>query len=234
MIKCLIIDDEPLAIQLLADYVQKSKDLELVDTFSNPIEALHFLGVNEVDLLFLDIQMPELTGIQLMKITKGKYEVILTTAYDQYAMEGYDFDVVDYLLKPISLDRFMLAVEKVKKRLAVEEPSTVAKEKIKPKDYIFVKSGYKTLKINLSDILHLESLGDYVAIHTSKEKILTLENMSHFEDILPAEDFLRVHRSHIISISKIDFIERNRVVIAEKYIPISATYQSTFWEHVTG
>lgn len=234
MIKCLIIDDEPLAIQLLADYVQKSKDLELVNTFSNPIEALHFLSENEVDLLFLDIQMPELTGIQLMKITKGKYEVILTTAYDQYALEGYDFDVIDYLMKPISLDRFMLAIEKAKKRMEAEGPTVVVKEPINAKDYIFVKSGYKTLKINLSDILHLESLGDYVAIHTKTEKILTLENMSHFETVLPKEDFLRVHRSHIIALSKIDFIERNRIVIQEKYIPISASYQAAFWERITG
>ncbi|MEM0991950.1 MAG: LytTR family DNA-binding domain-containing protein [Bacteroidota bacterium] len=234
MIKCLIIDDEPLAIQLLADYVQKSKDLELVHTFSNPIEALHFLAENEVDLLFLDIQMPELTGIQLMKITKGKYQVILTTAYDQYALDSYDFDVIDYLMKPISLDRFMLAVEKAKKRIQTETPVVVVKETANTKDYIFVKSGYKTLKINLSDILHLESLGDYVAIHTENEKILTLENMSHFEDILPSEDFLRVHRSHIIALSKINFIERNRIVIQEKYIPISASYQAAFWERITG
>ncbi|MEN0050093.1 MAG: LytTR family DNA-binding domain-containing protein [Bacteroidota bacterium] len=234
MIKCLIIDDEPLAIQLLADYVQKSKDLELVHTFSNPIEALHFLAENEVDLLFLDIQMPELTGIQLMKITKGKYQVILTTAYDQYALDSYDFDVIDYLMKPISLDRFMLAVEKAKKRIQTETPTVVVKEAANTKDYIFVKSGYKTLKINLSDILHLESLGDYVAIHTENEKILTLENMSHFEDILPSEDFLRVHRSHIIALSKINFIERNRIVIQEKYIPISASYQAAFWERITG
>ncbi|MEL6718269.1 MAG: LytTR family DNA-binding domain-containing protein [Bacteroidota bacterium] len=232
MIKCLIIDDEPLAIQLLADYVQKSQDVELVDTFSNPIEALHFLNENEVDLLFLDIQMPELTGIQLMKITKGKYEIILTTAYDQYALEGYDFDVVDYLLKPISLDRFMLAVEKAKKRIQQETSAIVVKETTSSKDYIFVKSGYKTLKINLSEILHLESLGDYVAIHTDTEKILTLENMSYFEESLPKEDFIRIHRSHIISISKIDFIEKNRVVIAERYIPISASYQALFWERI--
>jgi len=232
MIKCIIIDDEPLAIQLLADYVQKSKGLELVNTFSNPIEALHFLSENEVDLLFLDIQMPELTGIQLMKITKGKYQVVLTTAYDQYALEGYDFDVVDYLLKPISLDRFMLAIEKVKKRIQKETPTVMVKETNNFKEYIFVKSGYKTLKINLSEILHLESLGDYVAIHTTTEKILTLENMSHFEEILSSEGFLRIHRSHIIALSKIDFIERNRIVIKERYIPISASYQASFWKKI--
>ncbi|MEL6942022.1 MAG: LytTR family DNA-binding domain-containing protein, partial [Bacteroidota bacterium] len=170
--------------------------------------------------------------IQLMKITKVKYEIILTTAYDQYALEGYDFDVVDYLLKPISLDRFMLAVEKAKKRIQQETSAIVVKETTSSKDYIFVKSGYKTLKINLSEILHLESLGDYVAIHTDTEKILTLENMSYFEESLPKEDFIRIHRSHIISISKIDFIEKNRVVIAERYIPISASYQALFWERI--
>lgn len=229
MIKCLIIDDEPLAVQLLADYVRKSSDLALVNTFSNPIEALHFLNAETVDLLFLDIQMPELTGIQLMKITNGKYDIILTTAYEQYALDSYDFDVVDYLLKPITFDRFMIAVEKAKKRL-LATPST--EETARSKTYIFVKSGYKTLKIDLTDILHLESLGDYVAIHTTNEKILSLENMRHFERILPQEDFMRVHRSHIIAFSKIDFIERNRIVIQGTYIPISASYQQAFWAKI--
>ncbi|MEM9887826.1 MAG: LytTR family DNA-binding domain-containing protein [Bacteroidota bacterium] len=233
MIKCLIIDDEPLAVQLLADYVQKSKDLELINTFSNPIEALHFLSTQQVDLLFLDIQMPELTGIQLMKIANGKYDFILTTAYDQYALDSYNFDVIDYLLKPITLDRFMIAVEKAKKRRTSNTTPAATTEKAINKVYIFIKSGYKTLKINLSDIYHLESLGDYVAIYTAKEKILSLENMSHFEATLPEEDFIRVHRSHIIALAKIDFIERNRIVIQEKYIPISASYQQAFWARVS-
>ncbi|MEM1325712.1 MAG: LytTR family DNA-binding domain-containing protein [Bacteroidota bacterium] len=234
MIKCIIIDDEPLAIQLLTNYAQKSKDLEVVDTFSNPIEALHALSLQDVDLLFLDIQMPELTGIQLMKITNGKYEIILTTAYDQYALDSYDFDVVDYLLKPITLDRFMMAVEKAKKRLSPTPIDSTASEPAIAKDYMFVKSGTKTLKVNLSTILRLEALGDYVAIHTTAgEKILSAENMSYFEVSLPEADFMRVHRSHIVAFSHIDFIERNRIVIQGKRIPISVSYQQAFWVRVS-
>lgn len=238
MIKCLIIDDEPLAGQLLEVYTQRSPDLEHLATFSDPIEALHFLNEHKVDLLFLDIQMPELTGIQLMKITKGQYDIILTTAYKEYALEGYEFDVVDYLLKPISLDRFFLAVEKVKKRRSTPlAPSHEPRDKNAPvnsPDYLFIKSGHKTVRIDLADVYRLESLDNYVAIYTQEEKILTLENMSHFAEHLPAGNFIRVHRSHIVALDKIDFIERNRIVIQGNYIPISNSYRDAFWERVQG
>ncbi|MEL6393553.1 MAG: LytTR family DNA-binding domain-containing protein [Bacteroidota bacterium] len=232
MIKCIIIDDEPLAGKLLAEYAKRSSDLEVLSTFTNPIEALHFLGEQEVDLLFLDIQMPELTGIQLMKITQAKYDIVLTTAYEQYALESYDFEVVDYLLKPISLDRFLLAVEKVKKRRTKMEGSG-ATPAVRP-DYIFVKSGHQTVRIDLSDIVRLESLGNYVAIYTAKGKTLTLETMSHFQNILPDNEFVRVHRSHLVAMSKIDHIERNRIVMGESLIPISDGYKDEFWERVGG
>ncbi|PHI19476.1 DNA-binding response regulator [Lewinellaceae bacterium SD302] len=231
MINCIIIDDEPLAGQLLAAYAERSADLNLLATFTNPIDALHYLGGNEVDLLFLDIQMPELTGIQLMKITKGKYQVILTTAYEQYALESYDFEVADYLLKPISLDRFLLAVEKVKKRLEAT-PEVIAQERERPPDFIFVKSGHKTVRIDFSAIIRLESMSNYVMIHTPEEKIMTLENMGELAKILPADRFVRIHRSHLIALDKIDFVERNRVVIGEEYLPISEGYKERFWELV--
>jgi len=230
MIKCLVIDDEPHAVQLMADYVQKSKDLELVSSFTNPIEAFHFLTENPIDLLFLDIQMPELTGIQLLKLIPKNCQVIFTTAYEQYALDSYELDVVDYLLKPISFERFLLSVEKYKKRFLINEstsqnPSTNT-------EYIFVKSGYRTLKINLFEILYLEALSDYVAIHTKEGKILTLENMGFFEKTLAPSEFIRVHRSFIVSISQIEFIERNRIIINEKHIPISKTYQTDFWKKI--
>ncbi|MEM6397604.1 MAG: LytTR family DNA-binding domain-containing protein [Bacteroidota bacterium] len=230
MISCIIIDDEPLAGKLLAEYAKRSSDLEVLGRFTNPIEALHFLTDHPVDLLFLDIQMPELTGIQLMKITQGKYDIVLTTAYEQYALESYDFEVVDYLLKPISLDRFLLAVKKVKKRKSQKVGAT-PESTAKP-EYIFVKSGHQTVRIDLSDIIRLESLGNYVAIYTPSGKTLTLETMSHFEETLPDQDFVRVHRSHLVALSKIDHIERNRIVMGEDYVPISESYREAFWRMI--
>lgn len=234
MLNCILIDDEPLALRLLSDYVEKTEGLQLLETFSNPIAALQYAEEHRPDLIFLDIQMPELTGIQFMKIANGKYNIILTTAYDEYALDSYAFDVIDYLLKPISLDRFMIAANKAKQR--IETPATQPPEiaTIKPTaatpDFIFVKSEYKTLKINLSDIYYLEGLGDYVCIHLKDKKILTLEKMKQLEATLPNPQFVRVHKSYLVAVQKIDFIERNRIVILEQRLPIGATYKEAFWE----
>ena len=169
-----------------------------------------------------------------MKIANGKYNIILTTAYDEYALDSYVFDVIDYLLKPISLDRFMIASNKAKQRLQAATPAEVAPTNNAPStnipDYIFIKSDYKTLKINLADIYYLEGLGDYVCIHLKDKKILTLEKMKHLANTLPASKFVRVHKSYLIAIQKIDFIERNRIVIKEQRLPIGATYKDAFWE----
>ncbi|GAB5551673.1 MAG: LytTR family DNA-binding domain-containing protein [Saprospiraceae bacterium] len=228
-VQCLLIDDEPLALQLLGDYIEKTEGLSLLGAFSDPIQALQFTYTNSPDLIFLDIQMPELTGIQLLKIFQQKHPVILTTAYQQYAMDGYEHDVIDYLLKPISYDRFLVAIQKFQQRKSTALEAPVATTS---KDHIFVKSEYRVLRINLSDILFLEGLGDYVAIHTAKGKILTLENMKHFAAVLPLRQFMRVHKSYIIAFSKIDFIERNRVVIKTQRIPISDTYKKDFWQQI--
>ncbi|MEM9837365.1 MAG: LytTR family DNA-binding domain-containing protein [Bacteroidota bacterium] len=227
----IIIDDEPLAAQLLAAYAEKAPELTVLGVFTNPIEALHFLGEHEVDLLFLDIQMPELTGIQLMKITRGKYHIILTTAYEQYALESYDFDVVDYLLKPISLDRFLLAVEKVHQRLT-PAPASPTQGSTHTQDYLFIKSGHKTVRVNFADIIRLESMSNYVLVHTTTDKVMTLENMSQLVEWLPVSDFMRVHRSHVVALAKIDFVERNRIVIGSTYIPISDSYKDAFWDRI--
>ena len=233
MLKCILVDDEPLAIQLLSAYAQKAPDLELVASFTNPIEALLCIQSQSIDLVFLDIQMPELTGIQLMKIAQQKSQFVLTTAYENYALESYDFDVVDYLLKPISFDRFLIAVEKAKQRQAAPEvPQTTPPNLVPSNTYIFVKTGFKTQKIDFDSIRFLEGLGDYIAIHTSEGKILTLEKMKYFEKVLPKSQFIRIHKSHIVSMDKIDFIEKNRVVIEGKYLPISATYANAFWEKI--
>ena len=222
MIKCLVIDDEPEAVRLLTSYVDKSKDLQLVSSFTNPIEGFHFLNENEIDLIFLDIQMPELTGIQLYNLIRNKSQVIFTTAYEKYAVNSYALDVVDYLLKPIPFERFLSSVEKYKRRFVSQKSTTI------DIDYFFVKSGYRTMKVNFSDCLYLEAFSDYVAIHTQTGKILTLETMRHFESALPQKHFIRVHRSFIVSIANIDFIEKNRICINDTYIPISKTYQADF------
>ena len=232
MLKCIIIDDEPLAIQLLADYAKKSKDLELIGSFTNPIEALHSLEDKGVDLVFLDIQMPELTGIQFMKIARNNFRFILTTAYENYALESYEFDVVDYLLKPISLERFLSAIEKAKQRIANNKETVSRIEESITPSFLFVKTGYKTQKINYDEILFFEGLGDYVAIHTKTEKVLTLEKMKYFEQTLSPKKFIRVHKSFIVSIGKIEFIEKNRIIIEKKHIPIGATYSDKFWKKI--
>ena len=185
MLQCVIIDDEPLAIQLLADYVDQTAGLMLLHTFSNPIEAIHFLQEQPADLLFLDVQMPELTGIQVMKILNQRFPIILTTAYEQYALDGYDHHVVDYLLKPIPYDRFYQAVQKATTNNQSLEPQQAATSS----SYLFVKTEYRLQRIDHADIAYLEGQGDYVAIHTSAGRIMTLENMKHFEQVLPATSF---------------------------------------------
>lgn len=229
-IKCLIIDDEPHAVALLADYARKSEDLDLLGGYNNPIEAFHFLQKNSVDLLFLDIQMPELTGMQLLKLLPAPVQVIFTTAYSEYAIDSYDLEALDYLLKPISFDRFLQSVEKYKKRLKLEKE--ISPRLSNAPEYIFVKSGHRTLKVALASILYLEALSDYVAIHTLEKKILTLENLRDFASHLPADRFMQVHRSYVVALAKIEFIEHNRIVINKKYIPISKTYHKSFWERI--
>ena len=224
---CVIIDDEPLAINLLESYVSKIEDLELIGTFNNPLEALKLLRENSVDILFLDIQMPEITGVEFKKIINPEVKVIFTTAYSEYALESYDLNAVDYLLKPISFQRFLQAVEKVQDK----STSVITENSI---DYLFVKTEYRHQKLFFSDILFLKGLSDYVAIQTKDGKILTLQNMKDFEKTLPKHRFVRVHKSYIVSLEHIEFIERNRIVIQGEYIPIGATYKEAFWKQING
>ncbi|RYZ56511.1 MAG: response regulator transcription factor [Chitinophagaceae bacterium] len=225
--RCLIVDDEPLALNLLKGYVSKVPGLVLVKATTDVFDALKTAQVENIDLVFLDIQMPELTGIQFMKILAGKCRIILTTAYEDYALQGYEFDVVDYLLKPFSPERFLTAVNKAKGRM---EPKT-ADATAAPNDFIFVKSEYRMVRIELKDILYLESLRDYVAIHTTTGKILTLQSLRSFEEQLGSA-FLRVHKSYIVAIDKIKAIERRRLLIGNTYIPIGETYLDAFWDRI--
>ena len=240
---CIIVEDEPLARQLLEQYVRKVPHLELLKAFSNPLEALDFLRNNEVDILFSDIQMPEITGITLLKILQKKPLIILTTAYSEYAIEGYELDVIAYLLKPITFEKFLKAVEKAtqlknEKLAVIEEKKSVYTEGVSqtiPNDvqqFIFVKDGTKLVKIRLPDILYIEGLKDYVSIYTREKKIVTLQTMKSLESQLPDNQFIRIHNSYIVSLEGIDAIDKERVQIGKAFLPISDTYRKAFKEFI--
>ncbi len=235
MINCIIVDDEQHAIDILVHYVKQTPHLNLVASFMNPIEALQLLGQQKIDLVFLDIQMPELSGIDFIKAIHGKSKVILTTAYSEFALEGYELYVLDYLLKPIRLPRFLAAVQK-----AVEQiNATNETHKETPEDdYIFVKteSKGKLLKINLADIDFIESLKNYMSIHCGTKKTLVYTSMKELEDRLPKKRFIRVHKSFIIPINRVTGIEGNLVrlknVTAE--IQIGENYKAELMEIIRG
>jgi two-component system, LytTR family, response regulator len=231
-LKCLIVEDEPLARNLLVAYVSKIAYLTLVEACSNPLAALEVLRNNQIDLLFLDIQMPEITGISLLKTLQKKPLVILTTAYSEYAIESYELDVVDYLLKPITFDRFLKAVDKASQRFAtpiIPAPEKPAADPIQP-SYVFVKDGTKLVKIQWDDILYVEGLKDYVTIHTRLQKVVTLQRLKILETQLPADRFIRVHHSYIIAIKAIDAIHKGEIQIGNAFIPISESYKKAFKE----
>jgi len=226
MIRCIVIDDEPLAGQLLSSYAEKIEDLEVAKVFTNPLDALSFLQSNAIDLIFLDIQMPEIKGTQLAKIIDDKIGVIFTTAYPEHAVEGFELNAVDYLVKPINFQRFLSATIRFKKIKSGQSHSQISDSK----DLIFVKTEHRLQKVKLLDINYLKSLGDYVQIVTSNEKIMTLENMKSFEERLSKSQFLRIHRSYIIALNHIDFVKNHRVKIGDEMIPIGKTYQDQFYE----
>jgi two-component system LytT family response regulator len=242
-LKCIAVDDEPLALDIIEDYVSKVPFLELVKRTENAIEALQLVQAGGIDLVFLDIQMPDLTGIQFLKIANNKASYILTTAYSQYALESYDLNVSDYLLKPIAFDRFYKAVEKVHNQhknnaepvvpaalLPVAVSSVPAAQQVQ--DFIFVKTEHKIQKIELDNILYIEGLKDYISIFTKAERVITLQNMKKMEETLPRSQFIRVHKSYIIALDKIESIERSRITICGKIIPIGDTYRDEFFKRI--
>jgi len=233
MIRCLVVDDEPLALDILEDYISKVPFLTLVKTTTSAIEGLSLVQSDAIDLVFLDVQMPELTGIQFLKIINGKCDVILTTAYSQYALDGYELDVVDYLLKPIAFDRFYKAAQKVLQSSGNTNSSAPEVLSVqKNHDFIFVKTEHKIQKIYLDDILYIEGLKDYISIFTRSERVITLQNMKKMEESLPSKSFIRVHKSYIIALGKIESIERSRIQIGEKIIPIGDTYREYFFKQI--
>lgn len=227
MIKCLVVEDEPLALKLMSSYIEKIDFLSLEGAFTNPLDALSFLNSNTVDLVFLDIQMPELNGMQLAKVINANTSVVFTTAYPDYAVQGFEIQALDYLVKPISFERFVSSVN----RLA-EQPDIEKKTETEPIKYLFVKTEYRLQKVLIDDICFFKGMGDYTAIVTQDQKIMTLENMKSFEKKLPPELFIRTHRSYIIAKEKIDFIEKNRIKILDELIPIGQTYQEKFWDSI--
>jgi len=235
MIKTIIVDDEPLALDVLETYIQQIPDLELVARCNNALEANEFLSKNEVDLMFLDIEMPKLGGLEFLKILNKRPFVIITTAYPNYAVEGFELSVLDYMLKPISLDRFMKSVNKVREKMElkqgrVEPPSRHESQTgNSSEDYIFVKSDKKFVRIHYSDILYIEGLKDYVIIRTRDGRVIALQTMKSLETKLPDEIFIRVHRSYIININFIDAVVGNTVEMTEdgklKMIPVGKNYK---------
>lgn len=221
MLRCLLIDDEPLPLQLLSAYADRMPELQVVGKFHDSVLAKEYLTTNQVDLIFLDIEMPHLNGIQLLNSLETKPMTIFTTAYPEFAVEGFELSAVDYLLKPFDFARFQKAVKKaVEYHQFIQSPIQVG-----PEPYIFVKSEYKAVKINLNDILYIEGMDSYVKIYAGGRPVLSLMSMKSMLEMLPKDDFIRVHRSYIIPISKITSI-RNRVFrIGDKEIPVGGTYE---------
>jgi two-component system, LytTR family, response regulator len=235
MLRCLLVDDEPLALRLLAGYVERIPFLELVGTCRSAIEAMQVLQRESVDVLFLDVQMPDLTGVDFVRTLRPNAAVVFTTAYKQYAVEGFDLDAVDYLIKPIPFDRFLKAATKVQERLQPAAPPAAGAAPAAPapaaaEEFIFVKADYHTQRVTLRDIRYLEGLKDYVKIHTGAGKpLLTLNSLRAFEERLPATEFVRVHRSYIVALNWIDSIRKNRIYLAgDVVIPVGDAYAEAF------
>jgi DNA-binding LytR/AlgR family response regulator len=227
MINCVIIDDEPLAREGLANYVREVDFLQLTGTCENPIALMKLLDEHPVDLIFLDIQMPKMNGIDFLKIVQNPPMVIITTAYPSYALEGFQLNVLDYLLKPVTFDRFFKSANKAKDyhRLLSRSTQTGAQKEEPDADYFFIKCGNKYEKIYFDDILYVEGMQNYVSIYTVKDKYMTLLNLKNLEQNLDSRAFIRVHKSYIVSISKIEGLESNEIFIQTHRIPISRNYR---------
>jgi DNA-binding LytR/AlgR family response regulator len=231
-IKCLAIDDEPLALKQIGLYIKKTPMLELVALFNNAFDAMDSLNAGEVNLIFVDIAMPDLNGLDFVRSLNRKPYIIFTTAYSEYAIEGFRVDAVDYLLKPIGYNDFLKAVNKVRSLMDLNEARP---EKIKTSgEHLFVKSEYKLMRINLEDIKYIESMHEYIRIHLVNDKpVMTLVSLKSIEDQLPGDRFMRVHRSFIVNLARVRVIERNRIVFDNNvYIPVSENYRVKFQEFI--
>jgi len=241
--KVIVIDDEPLAVELLKSYVEKVPSFELLDTFRDPLDAIHYIQNNTVDVIFLDINMPTMSGIDFLKTIYSPQmpHIIITSAHQEYAFEGFEFDVVDYLLKPFELSRFLKAINKLLKRVKAVTPNSnnsLENDYLKPKptenrkETLFIKSGTEIHPVLLDEILYFEGQGNYVCLFTGSKKIMTLSSLKEILEMLPQKNFFRIHRSYIVSVNKINMIERHQVKIDRTLIPIGTQYRDEFFNFI--
>ncbi|MCP4725543.1 MAG: response regulator transcription factor [bacterium] len=227
MLRCIVVDDEAGAIEILSRYISRLSELELLNTFSDPVEAFRYLDTNEVDLVFLDINMPNLSGIQFSNLIRDRnIPVIFCTAYPEYAVESYEHEAVDYLLKPIPFERFLKAVNKVLKTYKTADKDEVKKSH---EDKLFIKSGSKIHQLDLTALLYAEKDGHYIIFHTDSGEILSRMTMRDLAELLPGTKFVRVHRSYVVSIDRIDTIQKHSVYIRKNEIPIGENYKEEFF-----
>lgn len=235
--KCVVIDDEPFALDLIKDYIQRTPFLELTQFFSNPFKALDFISRQKADLIFLDINMPELSGIQLIKALQTPPMVIFTTAYPEFAAESYEYNAVDYLVKPVKYERFLKAVSKASGLIGstkqIQQAESVSTQE-QANEPLYIKSGNQLVKLWPDEILYIEAAGNYMCFQTRTRKVMSLLTMKDVLEILSNEEFMRIHKSYIVSLKHIEAIERHDVVVAGKQIPIGITYRELFLDKVKG
>jgi len=232
MIRCIAIDDEPLALRQITGYIKKTPFLELTGTCESALQALETIGKTEIDVMYVDINMPDLSGMDFVKTLENPPGIVFITAYSEYALEGFRVDAIDYLLKPISYSDFLKSANKV--RVWFEKLATKSEEVRSDKNFLFIKSDYKILRINFDDITYIEGMSEYIKIHLANSKpVVTLLSMKAIEEQLPNDKFMRVHRSYIVSLGKISVIERNRIIFdGNVYIPVSDQYKTIFQNYI--
>lgn len=229
-ISCIAIEDEPLALSKLVGFIEKVPELKLAHTFDNALEAIGWLKENSADLIFLDIRMEQLTGIEFLEATGVTSRIVIITAYDQYAVKGFELNVADYVLKPYSFQRFLQAVTRVmdyysQNRNLKQQADTAG-------DFIFIKTEYRLERVDLESILYIEGMKDYLRIVCTDKKIMTLQSFSKLEESLPSKNFCRVHKSYVVALDKIKSIERGVIIIADQRIPLSNTYKDNFYSKI--
>lgn len=232
-ISCIIVEDEPPAIKVLKNYAGKVAELDIIGIYQNPLEALHVLRQTEVDLLFLDINLPDLSGIELLKSLKNPPKVIFTTAYSEFALEGFELQITDFLLKPYSFDRFVKAIHKVLQEIETEKKLQEWSAD-KEADVLVIKADRKIYRLPFEDILHLQAYGDYVKIQTTGKQLVPKETLNNLEKLLPEDQFIRIHRSYIIALNKVEYVEGNLVHIGERNIPVGKSFREEFLKRIQG
>lgn len=233
MISCIIVEDEPPAIKVLQKYIEKIGELDIQGIYQNPLEALRDLRTTEVDLLFLDINLPDLSGIELLKSLKNPPKVIFTTAYSEFALEGFELQITDFLLKPYSFDRFVKAIHKVLQEIETEK-KLQEWSAVKETDVLVIKADRKIYRLPFEDILILQAYGDYVKIQARDKQLVPKETLNNLERLLPEEQFMRIHRSYIVALHKVEYVEGNMVHIQDKNIPLGKSFREAFLKRIQG